>query len=149
MLFIRTEKELFGLALERYPIAPQLDACRLLVGQYKLPDFTVTANPSHDVLSQCRILEHGLRHGGHVDSLIGICDEKVQLFPGNSLTSTYSWSQQRLYLSMFSFQVTLNVFFFEINNVYSFTGLHVPGVIGYSTSSNTSSGAYSHSFQCS
>ena len=50
------------------PIAPQLDVCRLLVGQDKLPDFTDAANPSEDILSQIRILERGLRYGGHVDS---------------------------------------------------------------------------------
>ena len=79
-LFDRSEKELVGSALkeatriakEMYPIAPQLDVCRLLVGQDKLPDFIDAANPSEDVLSQIRILEQGLRHGGQVDSLVGM-----------------------------------------------------------------------------
>ena len=46
-------------AKETYPIAPQLDVCRLMVGQDKLPDFTTVSSPSEDVISQIRILEHG------------------------------------------------------------------------------------------
>ena len=110
-LFDRSEKNLVGSALkeatriakEMYPIAPQLDVCRLLVGQDKLPDFIDAANPSEDVLSQIRILEQGLRHGGHVDSLVGMWDEMVRLFPGNSQASTYSWSRHRLFVSSFIF----------------------------------------------
>ena len=117
-LFDRSEKELVGSALkeatriakETYPIAPQLDVCRLLVGQDKLPDFIDAANPSEDVLSQIRILEQGLRHGGHVDSLVGMWDEMIRLFPGNSQASTYSWSRHRLFVSSFILWVVLNLF---------------------------------------
>ena len=117
-LFDRSEKELVGSALkeatrsakEMYPIAPQLDVCRLLVGQDKLPDFIDAANPSEDVLSQIRILEQGLRHGDHVDSLVGMWDEMVRLFPGNSQASTYSWSKHRLFVSSFIFWAVLNLF---------------------------------------
>ena len=116
-LFDRSEKELVGSALkeatriakETYPIAPQLDVCRLLVGQDKLPDFIDAANPSEDVLSQIRILEQRLRHGGHVDSLVLMWDEMTRLFPGNSQASTYSWSRHRLFVSSF-FWVVLNLF---------------------------------------
>ena len=108
-LFDRTEKELLGNALkeatrvakEMYPIAPQLDVCRLLVGQDRLPIFTDSTNPSEDILSRIRILEQGLRHGGHVDSLVGMWDELVRLFPGNSQASTYSRSRHRLFVSFF------------------------------------------------
>ena len=117
-LFDRSEKESVGSALkeatriakETYPIAPQLDVCRLLVGQDKLADFIDAANPSEDVLSQIRILEQGLRHGGHVDSLVGIWDEMIRLFPGNSQASTYSWSRHRLFVSSFILWVVLNLF---------------------------------------
>ena len=87
-----------------YSVATELDVCRLLVGQDKLPDFTVTANPSKNVLYQIRILEHGLRNGGYVDSLIGIWDEMVRLFPVNSQASIYSRSQQQLFVSIFHFR---------------------------------------------
>ena len=117
-LFDRSQKELVGSALkeatkiakEMYPIAPQLDVCRLLVGQDKLPDFIDAANPSEDVLSQIRILEQGLRHGGHVDSLVGMWDEMVRLFPGNSQASTYCWSRHRLFVSSLLFWAVLNLF---------------------------------------
>ena len=95
-----------------YPIAPQLDVCRLLVGQDRLPDFTVAANPSEDVLSQIRIPEHrdhGLRHRGHVDSLFGMWDKMVRLFPGNSQASTYSWNRHRLFLRFFNLLIILNM----------------------------------------
>ena len=69
----RSEKALTGNALqeakrvakETYPIAPQLDACRLIVGQDRLLDFSITSNPSEDVISQIGILKYGLRHGGN------------------------------------------------------------------------------------
>ena len=117
-LFDRSEKEIVGSALkkatrvakEMYPIAPQLDVCRLLVGQDKLPDFIDAAIPSEDVLSQIRILEQGLRQGGHVDSLVGMWDEMIRLFPCNSQASTYSWSRHRLFVSSFIFWVVLNLF---------------------------------------
>ena len=71
-----------------YPITPQLDVCRLMVGQDKSPIFTDSINPSEDYLSQIRILEQGMRHGGHVDSLVGMWDELVRPFPGISQAST-------------------------------------------------------------
>ena len=108
-LYDKFEKELTGNALlaarrtakETYPIAPQLDVCRLMVGQDKLPDFTTTSSPSEDVISQIRIQEHGLRHGGHIDSLIGMWNETVRLFPGNSQASSFSRERQRLFVSNF------------------------------------------------
>ena len=56
-LFDRTEKKLVENALkeatkkakETYPIAPQLDVCRLLVAQDNVPYFTATTDPSEDV----------------------------------------------------------------------------------------------------
>ena len=109
-LYDRSEKALTGSALqeakrvakETYPIAPQLDACRLLVGQDRLPDFSTASNPSEDVISQIAILEYGLRHGGDVDTLSGMWNEMVRLFPRNSQESTFSWNRERLLLSFHS-----------------------------------------------
>ena len=140
-LYDKFEKELTGNALlaarrtakETYPIAPQLDVCRLMVGQDKLPDFSTTSSPSEDVISQVRILEHGLRHGGHIDSLIGMWNETVRLFPGNSQASSFSWERQRLFVSNFY----ILFFFFAIVhtpgvNSFMFAGytcLHVPRIV--------------------
>ena len=108
-LYDRHEKVLTGTALQKaqkvakktFPIALQLDGCRLLVGQDKLPDSSNTSSPSDDMISQNSILEHGLRHGGNIDSLIGMWNEFVRLFPGNSQESTLSWSRERLFVSTF------------------------------------------------
>ena len=108
-LYDRHEKVLTETALqeaqkvakETFPIAPQLDGCQLLVGLDKLPDSSTTLSPSEDVISQISILEHGLRHGGNIDSLIGMWNEMVRLFPGNSQESTFSWSRERLFGSTF------------------------------------------------
>ena len=94
-----------------YPIAPQLDVCRLIVGQDRLPNFTDSTNPSEDILSQIGILEQGLRHGDHVDSLVGMWDEMVRLFLGNSQASTYSWSRHQLFVSFFISGLYLMGFF--------------------------------------
>ena len=107
-LYDRSEKALTGSALqeakkvakETYPIASQLDACLLLVGQDRLADFSTTSNPSEDVISQIAILEYGLRHGGNINSLSGMWNEMVRLFPGNSQESTFSWNRERLFVSI-------------------------------------------------
>ena len=108
-LYDRHEKVLTGTALqeakrvakETFPIAPQLDSCRLLVGQDKLPDSSSISSPSEDVFSQISFLEHGLRHGGNIDSLIGMWNEMVRLFPGNSQESTFGCCRERLFVSIF------------------------------------------------
>ena len=108
-LFDRYENELAGLPLqeakriakETHPITPHLDICRLLVGQDKLPDLSSSTSPSADVLAQISILEQGLRYGGHVDSLIGIWNELVQLSPACEESSPYIWSKHRIFVSIF------------------------------------------------
>ena len=86
-------------ARESHLIAPQLDSCRLLVGQDRLPEFNSTTSPSEGVLAQICILEHGFRHGGHIDLLLGIWEDKSRLTPGSSAqTSTYDWGKHRLYV---------------------------------------------------
>ena len=95
-LFDRYENELVGLPLqeakrtakETHPNAPQLDACRLLVGQNRRPDLSSSTSPSSDVLAQSSI-DQGLRYGGHVDSLISIWNEMVQLSPSCEESSPY------------------------------------------------------------
>ena len=107
-LYERSEKALTESALqeakkvvkETYPIAPQLDACRLLVGQDRLPDFSTTSSPSEDVISQIAILEYGLRHGGNINTLSEMWNEMVRLFPGNSQESIFSWDRERLFVSI-------------------------------------------------
>ena len=108
-LIDRYENELVGLPLqeakriakETHPIAPQLDACRLLVGQNKLPDLSSSTTPSSDVLAQISILGQGLRYGGHVDSLVSIWNEMVQLSPSCEERFPYSWSKQRIFVSIY------------------------------------------------
>ena len=105
-LYDRSEKALTGSALQEakrvakktYHIAPQLDACRLLVGQDRLPEFSTSSNPSEDVISQIAILEYGLRHGGNINTLSGMWKEMVRLFPYNSQESTFSWNRERLFV---------------------------------------------------
>ena len=79
-LFDHEENELRGIGLqeakrrarEAHPIAPQLDGCRLLVGQERLPEFSSVTSPSESVLAQICILENGFRHGGHINVLLGL-----------------------------------------------------------------------------
>ena len=76
-LYDREEHELRGETLQEakkeakdtYPIAPQLDPCRPLVRQESVPDFSAVITPTEKILSQVTVLEFGLRHGGHIDSL--------------------------------------------------------------------------------
>ena len=106
-LFDKDEKELLGLSLQEakkkakdtYPIAPQLDPCRPLVGQDSVPDFSAASSPTAKILSQITVLELGLRHGGHINSLTGIYDELVR-FNSMSHLSTQNWSQERLFVSI-------------------------------------------------
>ena len=61
-------------ATDTYPIVPQRDACRPLVGQDSVPNFSsdISLSLTDKILSQFSILEYGLRHGGHIKSLTGI-----------------------------------------------------------------------------
>ena len=106
-----------------------MDVCRLLVGQDRLPNFTDSKNPSEDILSQIRNLEQGLRHGGHLDSFVGMWDEMIRLCPGNSQASTYSWSTHRLFVSIFIPELYLMCFFEKKSFFVSHSGFHVPGAI--------------------
>ena len=107
-LYDRFGNELHGIMLqeakrvakETYPIAPQLDTCKLLVGQDKLPDFGSTTSPSEDVITQIGILEQGLRYGGHIDSHIGIWNEMIRASPSSGENSLYCWSRQRVFVSI-------------------------------------------------
>ena len=105
-LYNQDEKELLCLALQdakkkakdNYPMPPQLDSYRLLVGQKSVPDFTVTTSPTEKILSQINILEFGLRHGGNIASLTGMYDELVRLTSSDRM-SVQHWSQQRIFVS--------------------------------------------------
>ena len=107
-LFDKDQTELLGVALQEakrkakdtYPIAPQLDSCRPLVGQESIPDFTATSSPTDKVLSQISILEFGLKHGGHISSLTGMYDELVRLTSSDRL-SMQNWGPERLFVSLF------------------------------------------------
>ena len=107
-LYDKNEKELLGVALQdakkkakdMYPIAPQLDVCRPLVGQDVVPDFSAVKSPTEKVLSQITVLEHGLRYGGHINSLTSIYDELARIASSSHMT-TQNWSPQRLFVSDF------------------------------------------------
>ena len=92
-LYDREERELLGESLQEakkkakdtFPIAPQLDSCRHLVGQKSVPDFSAVITPTEKILSQVTVLELGLRHGGHIDSLTGIYSELARLATSNRM----------------------------------------------------------------
>ena len=86
-------------AREAHPIAPQLDGCRLLVGQERLPEFSSVTSPSESVLAQICILKNGFRHGGHIDVLLGLWEDMRRFSPsGSAQITTYKWSQHRIYV---------------------------------------------------
>ena len=82
-LFDGEGREIYGIPLQEakkkakntYPIAPQLDVCRPLVGQESVPDFNAVNSQTDKAPSQICILKHRLRDGGHIGSLAGIYDE--------------------------------------------------------------------------
>ena len=98
ILYDKQERTLQGLELQEakraarvaHPIVLQLDGCRLLKGQDRLPDLTSNSSPSEDILAQIGLLEHELRHGGHVNVLIGIWEYMVKFSPNNSQSSIYN-----------------------------------------------------------
>ena len=106
-LFDKYENELQGQALtnakklakETYPIAPQLDPCRLLVGQDELPSSGVGKSPVETVISQICIIEIGLRNGGHLSCLTDIYDEVTQFAGGSGSAGAFNWSPHRLFVS--------------------------------------------------
>ena len=108
-LYDREEMELQGIALQEakrsakdmHPIAPQRDLCRLLVGQEKLPELRSDSTPIDVVLSQIRVLELGLKHGGNVASLVAIHDEILQHSAGGSAIQTLDWSDSRIFVSIY------------------------------------------------
>ena len=106
LLFDRDERKLLGVALQdakkkakdNYPIPPQLDAYRPLVGQESILNFSVTISPIKRILTQINILEFGLRHAGNIASLTGMYDELVRLTSSDRLC-VQKWTQQRIFVS--------------------------------------------------
>ena len=102
-LFDKDEKEMLGVALQdakkkakdMYPIPPQLDSFRPLVGRESVPDFSTATSPTEKLFSQISVLEFDLRHRGYVSSLTGMYEELVRLTSSDRL-SVQKWSQQRL-----------------------------------------------------
>ena len=109
-LFDQHENEFLGIALQEakriakeiYPISPQLDSCKLLVGQERLPDLTSTTSPSESILAQISVLEHGLRNCGHIDCFIGIWNEMATHTLGTSEARKFNWNHPRLFVSVVS-----------------------------------------------
>ena len=105
-LYDKDEQELLGIALQEakkkakdaYPIHPQLDSYRPLVGQDPVPDFSVSTSPTEKIFSQINIPEFGLRHGGNIASLTGMYDKLVRLTASDRL-SVQNWSQERFFVS--------------------------------------------------
>ena len=162
-VYDRYENELNGISLqdgkriarEIHPIAPQLDVCRALVGQDKLPSLSSSTSPSTDVLAQTSILEQGLRYGGHIDSRVGIWNEMARLSSSSGDHSPYSLSKQRIFVSIliapknYLKQVPryghVNLFFyFQAKLVYKFQK-----ILNYSVTAISTSEVYFLSFQCS
>ena len=118
LFFEKDEKVILGIALqetkkvakETHPIAPQLDSCHPLVGQTVVPPLGSVSSPTDKVLFQINILEFGLRHGGHISSLIGIYEELARLTSSDQL-STQNWSDQRVFVSILLLVIHLNFLF--------------------------------------
>ena len=100
-LYDQEAKEIHGLELQEakmvakatYPIAPQLDACRPLIGQGSVLNISTTKNPTEGIFSQISIVEIGLRKAGHINSLTGGYDELMRL-EINEQMPAQNWSQQ-------------------------------------------------------
>ena len=128
-LFDKDEKEILGTSLQdakkkardSYPIPPQLDSLRPLVGQESIPDFSATTSPMEKLFSQISILEFGLRHGGSVSLLTGEYEELVRL-TSSSRISGQNWSPQRLFVSNLSCRfftlLSLTIVFLSSCNYY-------------------------------
>ena len=114
-LFDKYGKEILGIALQEakkvardsHPIAPQLDSRHPLVGQSAVPALGVVSSPTDKVLFQIAVLEHGLRHGGHIKSLTGIYEELSRLM-SNDQSTTQNWSEQRVFVSTFLYLADLS-----------------------------------------
>ena len=114
-LFDKDGKEILGIALQEakkvardsHPIAPQLDSRHPLVGQSAVPALGVVSSPTDKVLFQIAVLEHGLRHGGHIKSLTGIYEELSRLM-SNDQSTTQNWSEQRVFVSTFLYLADLS-----------------------------------------
>ena len=106
-LYDKDEKELLGIALqaakriakETHPIVPQMDPQRPLVGQDSVPSPSIESSPTEKVLFQISVIESGLRHGGHVNSLTGVSEEIARVTHSDQLMSQ-NWSEQRLFVSI-------------------------------------------------
>ena len=109
-------------ATDTYPIVPQRDACRPLIGQDSVPNFSSDISPTDKILSQISILEYGLRHGGLIKSLTGIYDELSQL-TSDTYFCSQNWSPQRLFVSI----VLLFVDLFTLTRNTTFFG-HLRGL---------------------
>ena len=105
-LFDKEGKEIQGIALLEakkvakgtHPIAPHLDSCHPLVGQSVVPALGAVSSPTDKVLFQNNILEYGLRHGGHISSLVGLYEELARLTSSDQMPPQ-NWSDQRIFVS--------------------------------------------------
>ena len=108
-LYDKNGHELQGIALseakkvakETYPIVPQLDSYRLLVGQDSLPKFGAEKSPMETVISQICLLEIGLRRGGDLSCLSDIFEEVNRFSSEGGPTVAFDWSPHRLFVSIF------------------------------------------------
>ena len=109
-------------ATDTYLIVPQRDACRPLVGQDSVPNFSSDISPTDKILSQISVLEYGPRYGGHIKSLTGIYDELSQL-TSETYFCSQNWSPQRLFVSI----ALLFVYLFTLTRNTTFSG-HLRGL---------------------
>ena len=108
-LFDKQCIELSGMALKyakerakrEYSIAPKLGDYYLRVDQQKLPDKTEPDNPDKETLSQLTLIKFGLRHGGHLDSLIALWHDLITETRTSESVSTHDWRPHRILVSCF------------------------------------------------
>ena len=107
-LYDKNEYELQGVTLqdarktakEAYPIAPQLDWCRLLVDQDALPTSGTDESPIETVITQICVLGIGLLHGGQIACLTDLYQEVDRFSNESGCAVSFNWSPCRLFSSI-------------------------------------------------
>ena len=124
--------EFSGLALKyakerakrEYPIAPKLGDYFLRVDQQEIPEGTESENPDKETLSQLTLLKFGLRHGGHLDSLIALWHDMITETRTSESISQHDWRPHRILVGCFGYRflfvkildIEINVFFIGSSN---------------------------------
>ena len=99
-LYDKNEYELQGLTLqdarktakEAYPIARQLDWCRLMVDQDVLPTSGTDESPIETVITQISVLGIGFVHGGQIACFTDLYQEVNSFSNESGCATSFNWS---------------------------------------------------------